>query len=258
MPPAPKTLDEIMAAELKQEIAGRYFGFRKLIEDDKLDLEQKVREYSFILEKRISFDLIRLYILLRQDELIHQFLELTGLNERLFFDPYLLESPTIAQRVFECQRFKGWTRRGRFVRYGLTCYENLAFHIGQYRSKVAELSKMRGDIAEEIKVFYQQNNISAILTFLRALGDEKATGAMQGGVETGLAEGLDHKLRIEPPQPIEQLLPALPALKPLEEVRRALKKLFSAAYDCQLPATIAMFAENSTPCPERDNPLGPQ
>ena len=44
-------LDDVLAAELKQEIAGRYFGFRKLIEEDSQDYAQKVREHSFIWKK---------------------------------------------------------------------------------------------------------------------------------------------------------------------------------------------------------------
>lgn len=249
----PRELEDIMAAELKQELAGRYFGFRKLIEDDSRDYEAKIREHSFILEKRISFDLIRVYLLLRQEELIQQFIRLAGLNERLFFDPYLLESENIRQRVFECQRFRGWTRRGRFVRYFLHCYDNLYFHVKVYDSKLLELQKMRGAIAGEIEFFYRQNNISAIMAFLGSLNSERATGAMQGGMEVGLADGLDSKLQIQPPAPVEQMLPLINPLPALGEVKGELKKLAKAAYRRQIPAIIEMFSSLSTPCPEREN-----
>ncbi|HET97878.1 MAG TPA: hypothetical protein ENN98_04160 [Desulfurivibrio alkaliphilus] len=245
-------LDDVMAAELKQEIAGRYFGFRKLIEEDSQDYAQKVREHSFILEKRISFDLMRIYLLLRDESLIQEFMELVGLNERLFFDSYLLESPSLQARVFECQRFKGWTRKGRFVRYFFTCYENLGFHVKVFDGKVRELEKMQGAIAEEIKYFYKQNNISAIMAFLRTLGDQQATGAMQGGMEIGLAEGLDSKLQIRPPAPVEQLLPIIKPMPPLKTIKRPLKKLILTAYSRQIPQLLALFNENSTPCPERN------
>lgn len=33
--------EDFMAIELKREIAERYFGFRKMIEEDKLDLMKK-------------------------------------------------------------------------------------------------------------------------------------------------------------------------------------------------------------------------
>ncbi|MEW6501620.1 MAG: hypothetical protein ACOY8P_06730 [Thermodesulfobacteriota bacterium] len=249
----PKTLDEIMATEMKQEIAGRYFGFRKLIEEDKLDLAQKIREYSFILQKRISFDLIRIYILLGDEGLIGEFLSLAGISERLFYDPYLTESRTIAARVFECQRFRGFTKGGRFQNYILDCYEKLVFHIGLYRQKIAELEAEQGAITEEIHLFYQQNDLNAILGFLKHLGDEEMTGAMQGGMETGLAEGLNEKLKIEVPLPIEQVLPVIPAPTPLAAIRSHLKRLCKKAYRQQSPELLAMFDHNSTPCPERES-----
>ena len=254
--PRPKNLDEILVSDLKQEIAGRYFGFRKLIEEDKLDLARKTREYSFILQKRISFDLIRIYMLLGSDELISEFLRLAGMNERLFYDPYLIESPTLAARVFECQRFHGFTRANRFRNFIFDCYENLVFHISQYRRKIEELEAEQGVIADEIREFYRQNDISAILGFLKQLGDEELTGAMQGGMETGLAEGLAAKLRIEIPMPIEQVLPVISPPAPLPAMKPAFRKLIKTAYQRQRPDILAMFARHATPCAGRDNFLG--
>ena len=41
--------EDIIAIELKKEIAERYFGFRKMIEDDTLDLMQKMKyQLSFL------------------------------------------------------------------------------------------------------------------------------------------------------------------------------------------------------------------
>ncbi|MEW6594631.1 MAG: hypothetical protein AB1413_07160 [Thermodesulfobacteriota bacterium] len=251
--PIPKTLDEILTSEVRQDIAGRYFGFRRLIEEDKLDLAQKIREYSFILQKRISFDLIRIYLLLGSDARISEFLALAGISEKLFYDPYLIESATIRARVFECQRFRGFTRAGRFQNFLIDCYEKLVFHVARYREKIAELEAEQGAIAEEIRLFYQQNDLNAILGFLKHLGDEQATGAMQGGMEVGLGEGLAEKLKIEVPLPIEQVLPVIAPPAPLDAIRPALKRLAREAYRQQRPEIIALFDHNSTPCPGRDN-----
>ncbi|MDF1614447.1 hypothetical protein [Desulfurivibrio dismutans] len=252
MSPKQQGLDDILANEVKQEIAGRYFGFRKLIEEDTLDYTQKVRRHSVVLEKRISFDLIRIYLLLGREEFIQRFLDLTGLQERLFFDPYLLESPTIRERVFECQRFKGWTRKGRFVRYSLTCYDNLAFHVKVYRRRLQELADDQHNIKATIEAFYEQNNISAIMAFLRSLGEDHSTGTMQGEKEIGLVQGLDDKLKITPPAPLEQMLPIINPLPPLSEVKRPLKRLFNQAFRLQTPEILELFDSYSTPCPERD------
>ena len=110
----PTNIQDVLAYEIKKEMADRYFGFRKLIEEDTLDLKEKTRQHSFILEKRISFDLIRIYILLREEKIIRDFLLLTGFKEELFYDPYLAESETIKMRVFQGTKLRGFTWKGRY------------------------------------------------------------------------------------------------------------------------------------------------
>ena len=102
--------EDSLSSEIKRDIAERYFGFRKLIEEDKLALKDKIKHHSFILEKRISFDLLRIYVLLRDEKLIKEFLELIGLHETLFFDHYLLESQNITRRVLSGMSFHGFFR----------------------------------------------------------------------------------------------------------------------------------------------------
>ena len=74
-------LEDYLSLELKREMAERYFGFRKMIEDDTLDLTEKIESQLAILEQRISYELIRIYILLKDEELIQQFMELTGWSD---------------------------------------------------------------------------------------------------------------------------------------------------------------------------------
>ncbi|MBC8317484.1 MAG: hypothetical protein H8E41_06225 [Desulfobulbaceae bacterium] len=233
--------EETLASEIKRDIAERYFGFRKLIEDDELVLKDKIKHHSFILEKRISFDLVRIYVLLRNEALIKEFLQLIGLHETLFYDPYLLESPTITQRVLSGMSFNGFFRYSRFKNFILDCYENLTFHAKVYGSKISELEDEQGVIAAEIKQFYKDNDLSAILHFLQALGDPQLSSSMQGGIEVGLADGLDQKLYIPPPLPIEQVLTILPPLKPLSMIKGPLKKLIKKAYSLQPPEMMVYF-----------------
>jgi hypothetical protein len=242
-----------MADEIRADMADRYFGFRKLIEEDKLNLDDKIKQHSFILQKRISFDLIRIYILISNEELIQSFLALIELNDRLFYDSYLTESDSIAKRVFECQRFHGWTRYHRFRNYVFDCYENLILHTKMYSEKIEELQKEQGMIAEEIRLFYHQNDLSAIMSFLHSLGNTEACSCMAGGMETGLAENLDKKMKIEPPLPIEQVLPVIPPLKPLDEIRHQLKKIIKKSWKMQPAERKDMFASDHTPCDRRED-----
>ena len=243
-----QTIDEVLSGEIKRDIAERYFSFRKLIEEDKMDLEEKIRQYSIILEKRISFDLIRIYILLKKEEFINTFLKLAGLDNKLFYDPYLTESATIAARVFRCQRFSGLTKVSRFTNFLFECYGNLYYHTEIYHRHIDELVEKRGLVAEEIKQFYKENDLSSIMGFIHSLGDEEVCSCMQGGPETGLADELAKKMKIPPLPSIEKALTILPQLAEPYDIKHDLKKLAKKAYIEQQPEFLKMFGQNRSPC----------
>lgn len=221
---------DALAFEVKQEMANRYFGFRKLIEEDKLALAEQIRQHAFILEKRISFDLIRIYILLRDEGLIGEFLVLVNIPEQLFYDPYLAESETIRRRVFAGLTIRGLTKKGCFANTVTDCYQRLIEHVDLYREKFAELEAARDEISAEIAHFYRNNDLGSILAFLRSLGDAALSGAMQGGMEPDLAMDLERKLRIEPPEPLTCFLPLLPPLPPLAAINAELNSLIDRAF----------------------------
>jgi hypothetical protein len=231
MSPYNPNIHEVLAYEIKKEIADRYFGFRKLIEDDKLSFFEKTRQYSFILEKRISFDLVRIYIVLKEEALIHRFLALTGLPADLFYDPYLTQSDTIRQRVFSGVHIHGLTHAGRFKNLVFDCYERLEVHVAEYRTRFDELQKYRDEINDAIEIFYRKNDLGSIMGFLKSLGDPNKSGAMEGGMEMGMAQSLEAKMRITPQQPLEHYLPAIQPLPPLANIKRELKIIIGEAYE---------------------------
>lgn len=235
-------IEDILAIEIKKEIADRYFGFRKLIEEDKKDVAEKIKQYSFILEKRISFDLIRIYLMLKDEELIQNFFHLTGLEEKLFYDPALNASSTIRDRVMEGVHLRGLTQSGRFKNFIFDCYDRLVSHVGQYREKFEELKEHEETINEEIKIFYQKNDLGSIIGFLRSLGDQTKNGDLEGGLEVGIATSLEKRLKIEPPLPIEYYLPIIPPLAPLQAIKKKLKKLVEQAFEKQSDEILVYFA----------------
>lgn len=242
------TIDEVFSSEIKRDIAQRYFSFRKLIEDDEMDLKEKIRQNIIILEKRISFDLIRIYILLGKEEFIDTFLKLAGLDNKLFYDPYLLESAQISARVFRCQRFDGFTQSSRFVNFLLECYENLYFHVNKYHEHIEELEKEREMIVEEIKQFYKENNLSAILGFIHSLGDEEVCSCMRGEPEVGLTDELSRKMKIPTLPPLEKMMVILPQLSDPNDIHHDLKKLAKLAYKNQQADFLRMFDRKSSAC----------
>ena len=223
--------EDFMAIELKKEIAERYFGFRKMIEDDTLDLLQKMKYQLTILEKRISFELVRIYILLNDDTLIQQFMELTGWEERLFYEPYITESETIRKKVFKGIKIRGLTRGGRFKNLVFDAYERLVAHVEHYRENLEEIEMRRETINEEIKLFYRKNDIGNIMGFLRSMD---STGSSEGSMgikpEVGSAGTFEDKMRLEEPPPIDPELIDIPPLIPLPNISRELKMLVDKAY----------------------------
>lgn len=228
-------IDQMLSIEIKKEIADRYFGFRKLIEEDIQNYDNQVLSSFRRLEQKIGFDLVRLYILLKEEQLIHDFFEVAGLDERLFYDPYLTESSTIKKRVFAGRNVHGLTRNSRFRNMGLDTYEDLRRHIDGYRKNLQQLRLEQETISEEIKLFYQKNDLGTIMGFLRGLGGTSAhkAGDMEGGLIPNTGESLEKKMEVHPPPPVEDLLPDIPGIPPLAEVKGNFKVILDKAYERQ-------------------------
>lgn len=222
--------EDILAVELKREIAERYFGFRKMIEEDTLELTEKIAYQISILEKRISYELIRIYILLREEELIQQFMELTGWEEKLFYDPYITESPTIRKKVFRGIKTTGLTNAGRFKNLLFNAYKRLVAHVEHYRENLEEIETSRETISEEIKLFYRKNDIGNIMGFLRAMDGAGSKDTMGIAPEVGSVDTFEDKMRLGSPPPINPELITIPPLPPLPNIGRDLKKIVDKAY----------------------------
>ncbi len=228
-------IDKVLSYEIKKEIADRYFGFRKLIEEDIKEYDNLVVTAFRRLEQKIGFDLVRLYILLKNEQVIHDFFQVAGLDERLFYDPYLAESPTIKKRVFAGMQPHGLTRKSRFRNLVVDTYNALVDHLEEYKKNLKELREEQETIAEEINIFYQKNDLSTIMGFLRGLGgtDSYKSGAMEGGLTPHTGRELEKKMRVTAPLPVEELLPVLPDIRPYKEIKHELDPIIDRAYRLQ-------------------------
>lgn len=220
-------ISKVLTYEIKKEMADRYFGFRTLIDEDKRELARLVRRQTLTSEQKIVIDLARIYMLLKERALIKRFLELTGLQSELFYDEYMVSSPTIRARVFAGIHARGLTRTGRFKNLLLGCYDLLVAHVDEYREKFGELLDTREFINEEIRLFYQKNDLSSMLGFLRQL--DGGGNGLGGAIVSGLGDDMAAKLKVEPPEAIEHQLPMIPPLVPAPQIRGDLKKLAEEA-----------------------------
>jgi len=221
-------ISKVMTYEIKKEMAERYFGFRKLIDEDKEELARQIRLQTMTSEQRIVMDLVRIYILLQDRTLIERFLIMSGLEDVLFYDEHLVHSPTIRARVFSAIKATGLTRTGRFKKLLLTCYDQLVADVDSYREKFGELLDTQAFITAEIKLFYQKNDLSSMLGFLRQLDGDDHSG-LAGPIVAGIGEDMATKLKVEPPEAIEHHLPVIPPLVRPDQIRTELKKLAEEA-----------------------------
>jgi hypothetical protein len=225
-------INKILTLEVKKEMADRYFGFRKLIEEDIQDYNDQVLASHARLEQKIGFDLVRLYILLKDESLIHEFFQLAGLDQLIFYDVYMLESPTIRKRVFTDQKVRGLTRARRFRNMVFDAYQTLAEDIDDYRRNMMKLAEERETIAEEIRQFYKKHDLGTMMDFLRGLEGEGVytSGSMSGGLVPKTGQNLDEKMEVKPPPPVDELLMDIPPVAPLAKIRKDLKKIVDRAY----------------------------
>lgn len=216
--------------EIKKELADRYFGFRKIIEEDKSELENDVRFLDLTMGQKIVTDLNRLYVMLDDEKLITEFLMITGLEESVYFDPYILTSANIRKRLFEGVKTKGLTAAGRFQYLFRHCYEQLVYDVDEYRAKYAELIDNQETIEEEITLFYKKNDISHIIGFFRSMDAVDFGSNMEGPLQSGYTESLEEKMRISPPLNVKDKIPQFPPLIPLPQIKKKLKKLAELAF----------------------------
>ena len=226
-------IESFLALEVKKEIADRYFGSRKQIEDDSREYDRRVQEALRQLEGTVGVELLRLYLLLGSEPLINDFFRLTGLRDETFLDPYLLRSPTIRRRLLTGQRCHGLTRRACFRNLVLDAYSRLLEAAAAYRATLARLAEEQRAIVEEIDQFHRTNDLGAMMGFLRGLDSAGGESGLAGAVASGQDSDLAEKMRLQAPPAAGQLLPQLPELPPLKSCRSKLIDLADAAWEQQ-------------------------
>ncbi len=224
-------LDKFLAFEVKKEIADRYFGFRKVIEEDTKSYQKNIFKSSLDLENKIGVELIRLFSLLHSDDLIHSFLQIAQLPDRLFMDSYLNKDERKKRALFSDLSFRGMTKRSCFKNMFFDTYTHLHNSINEYQKTLQKLSDDQETIREEIKLFYKKNDISNILHFIRSFEGISQTQFGHMNVQNGAdSSNLDDKMRLTPPPAVDELLPIIAAIPPLKKIKSELKKLISIAY----------------------------
>ena len=222
-----ENIENILALEVKNELAKRYFGFRKIIEEDTASYFEKIRKVSEELEATVGHNLVRLYGLLNLQSLLQQFFKLTAIPENLFADAYINTTP-VRDDIFTQQKFRGLTRKGCLHNMFFDTYESLEKNINSYIESYNTLVEDHATISEQINLFYRKNDIHTIFQFLRSLDNTPVSNG-PASFSGQSATSMDAKLRIDPPPPPGDLLPKIEAIPKAKSIRKELKKLVTEA-----------------------------
>ncbi|MGB3226155.1 MAG: hypothetical protein WBB23_25430 [Desulforhopalus sp.] len=224
-------LTKALTYEIKQDIAHRYFGFRKRIETESNQYLEKLQNVDQDYINGIQTDVQRMQCLLRKEALFLSFMKYTELPAAIinFADPQAFIK---CRLLFENLKGEGLTRKRRYRNLVYQTYNSLACNVAGYQHIFVKLEEEHEEICKEIDIFYRKNDLSGILNFLRALDnpDESRSGILYAD-GAGLASGnLDREMRITPPPPVSTRMHSLKQLLPLKEAKPMLNDLIKQAY----------------------------
>ncbi len=227
-------IEKALAYQLKKEIAERYFALRKLIEDDTSNAKMLLERLDNVYKKRIRPAILRIYVLLSDEDLIREFASLSGLKNPLFWEEYLGLSNTEKRQLIEELEPHGWFKESRFLNMLLDSYKQLFREWEQYHELREEVLDELQIVKEEVDQFTRNYSLDEIMQFLRTLDiDNESTSKALGKIVEGRKMGeFDKKLGFS--QNIDELFNKIPELDKIprpESVERQLKDLGKKAYE---------------------------
>ncbi len=219
-----------LAYQVKRELAERYFGFRRLIEEDTARYFQLIEETRRRFKERMAKELIRFYFMLRDKDLIDQLVSLLGLPEAYFYEDYLKAPPDLRDKLFKGLHLKGWTSKGKFKHLFLDTYHRLYELSKEYQEIFQELAVEAEVINEEIRQFKEKFDLSEIMQFLKTFEPSPELASLGHPSYRESVSTLEKKLELGKVPPPEEFLPKIKDLPPPEEVRGKLIKLAKEAW----------------------------
>ncbi len=222
-------IGKAMAYQIKREVAQRYFGYRKIIEEDKQALEKMVEDFKKRFEKFIKTDLARLHLLLYEPALIEEFHSLIGWKPKQMSESSRLSRAEQDKLLMDLEPH-GLTAKARFINMVVDAYDLLYKKWEELNDMYEEILDEAEVVNEEIKKFKNKFSLDEILSFFRTLDkDEILSSSLGEQVPQGHSQKLAQELAFEPVD-IKALLPLFPILPKKDEIKKQLKKLAAKAY----------------------------
>lgn len=227
-------VDDISAAllyQVKKEIAERYFGTRKLIEEERAVLSEHVKVHKETAGKALFSVLGTIYKLLGCQEYIDEFWEITGTDpqnacER--FPPEIVGNYTCPPDLTT----HGLTERGRYKNFIINCYKRLQIDARKYRQSYEDIMDECLLINEQMGRLRSSYNLDEILRFVRSIEDfGSLAGTLGENIVPNAHADLEAKLAIPKLECMGKEVAQVPVFPPLSQIKPRLKQLAGKAYE---------------------------
>ncbi len=218
-----------LAYQVKKELAERYFGFRRLIEEDTARYFKGIEETKKVLKKRLAPEFFRLYTLLVEPELQDELRQILGLKYLPFLEDYQKLSLEEKKALFKELHPKGFTSKGRFKRLLEDTYQRLWKKFQEYNETFQNLKVESEIINEEIKRFKEKFDLSEIMQFLKSF-EMTAESSLGHPDFKESVTSLEEELKFQKIASPEQFLPEIKDLPEPQKVHSPLERLANKAW----------------------------
>ncbi len=221
-----------LAYQIKREIAERYFGARKSIEDRTEEVNRNVDYLLSFYERRLVPDLVRIYSILIKKAAIDSFLEIIGWEgDPPYYDEYVVESKTIRARLIKDMEERGWTAFRRYYYRLLDSYDQLFYDLKHYHAKRDELMDEAAELEEEITAFCREFDISEIMSFLNSLDSPDISAGIPTDIINRQEMNLEACLAVKKQPDLSAILPYVPDIPDADAVMSRLKEIAESAFE---------------------------
>ncbi len=226
-------IEKALAYQVKKEIAQRYFGIRKLIDEDSANVKAMIKDLNQFLEKKIAPAILRIYMLLMDSDLIDEFLNIIGWEGRPFIDANVAASADARKKLLQGIHTHGWLKSSRFANLLLKSYEDLYDVYLEFDDLREDILDELAIVEEEITQFKRNYSLDEIMSFLRGLNfdDEATVKALGKNIDSSKMGELEKKLGFPDIQSIRAEMPDVPKLPKPEAIEDQLRDLASRVYN---------------------------
>lgn len=214
----------VIAYELREDLARRYFGSRIKIENEIATYTTILNQSASSYKRQIRISLQRIHYLLANEQLYQSFLRFTQFPE--FLLP-LEQNPDFSSdpaTLFSHIKLRGFSRKRRYKNLLFCLYTELEGATREYRDEYTSLTDMHKVICDSISTFSRNYDLGMILQFFREIDDPYLGGA--DILDTSSEKrGLLHMNRshfIEPPPVVSS---CMGIINPITDMRSATNNL---------------------------------